>query len=114
MRERGFNYVAAESDLFPASANWGRVYTIPSLRQIVMYSTADDFPMPVEHAAEGGFDPLREPAVGHFATPEQAAAAIRHHRAASRRAFAEARVLIVTLGQNERSEERRVGKESSS
>jgi hypothetical protein len=101
MRERGFNYVTAESDVFPASANWGRVYTIPSLRQIVLYSTADDFPMSVERGAEGWFDPLREPAVGHLATAEQAAAAIRDHRAASRRAFAEARVLIVTLGQNE-------------
>jgi hypothetical protein len=109
MRERRFNYVTAESDVFPASANWGRVYTIPSLRQVVMYSTADDFPMPVERASEGWFDPLREPAVGHFATPEQAAAAIRDHRAASRRAFAEARVLIVTLGQNEAWVDRRSG-----
>src|SRR4051812_29096658 len=33
MRETGFNYVAAESGPFPASANWGRVYTIPGLRQ---------------------------------------------------------------------------------
>lgn len=101
MRERGFNYVTAESDVFPASANWGRVYTIPALRQVVMYSTADDFPMPIEHSVDGWFDPLREPAIGHFASEEKAAAAIRDHRAASRRAFAEARVLIITLGQNE-------------
>jgi len=101
MRERRFNYVTAESDVFPASANWGRVYTIAALQQIVMYSTAGDFPMPIERAAEGWFDPLREPAIGYFPTREQAAAAIREHRAASRRAFAEARVLIITLGQNE-------------
>ncbi|HEY6843769.1 MAG TPA: hypothetical protein VI391_06340, partial [Thermoanaerobaculia bacterium] len=30
LREAGFNYVASEADMFPASANWGRVYTIPS------------------------------------------------------------------------------------
>jgi len=101
MREEGFNYIAAESDVFPASANWGRVYTVPALRQVVMYSTADDFPMPVEQSAEGWFDPLREPAVGWFATAVQAAIAIGDHRAASRRAFAGARVLIITLGQNE-------------
>jgi hypothetical protein len=101
MREAGFNYVTAESGLFPASANWGRVYTIPSLRQIVMYSTAEDFAMPIERSPDGWFDPLREPAIGHFPTYEEAAAAIRAHRAASGRAFAAARVLIITLGQNE-------------
>ena len=100
MREEGFNYVTAEGGLFPASANWGRVYTIPCFQQIVMYSTAD-LTMAIEHSAEGWFDPLREPDSGHFATYEGAEAAIRTHRAASRRAFAEARVLILTLGQNE-------------
>jgi hypothetical protein len=101
MRERGFHYVSAEADRFPASANWGRVYTIPSFRQIVMYSTTDDFAMPVEHSPEGWFDPLREPRAGHFATRLEAEAAIRGHRAASRAAFAGARVLIINLGQNE-------------
>jgi hypothetical protein len=101
MREGGFNYVAAESDVFPASANWGRVYTIPCLRQIVMYSTAEDFAIPIERSPDGWFDPLREPATGRFPTYEEAEAAIRSHRAASRRAFAAAHVLIITLGQNE-------------
>ncbi|HKC65154.1 MAG TPA: GSCFA domain-containing protein [Pyrinomonadaceae bacterium] len=101
MRGTGFNYLVAESDVFPASANWGRVYTIPCLRQIVMYSTADDFAIPIEHSPDGWFDPLREQAIGLFPTRDQAEAAIRSHRAASRRAFANARVLIVTLGQNE-------------
>src|SRR5262249_9446795 len=45
--------------------------------------------------------PLRERTIGHFPTYEQAQAEIRSHRAASRRAFTEARVLIITLGQNE-------------
>jgi hypothetical protein len=101
MRRSGFNYVAAESEVFPASANWGRVYTIPALRQLVMYSTQDDFASPIEHSIEGWFDPLREPDIGYFAAYEQAEEAIREHRAASRRAFATARVLIITLGQNE-------------
>ncbi|PYS47904.1 MAG: hypothetical protein DMF68_14790 [Acidobacteria bacterium] len=109
MRERGFNYVAAESDIFPASANWGRVYTIQCLRQVVMYSTADDFPILTEHSPDGWFDPLRETAIGLFPTREQAEEAIRSHRAASRRAFADARVLIITLGQNEGWIDRRYG-----
>lgn len=109
MRVTGFNYVAAESDVFPASANWGRVYTIPCFRQIVMYSTADDFDMPIEHLPDGWFDPLREPAIGLFPTRDEAEAAIRSHRAASRRAFANARVLIITLGQNEAWLDRKSG-----
>lgn len=101
MRREGFHYVTAESDVFPASANWGRVYTIASLRQVVGYSLSEDFPMAIERSKEGWFDPLREPAIGHYPTREDAEAAIRSHRAASRTAFLSARVLIVTLGQNE-------------
>jgi hypothetical protein len=101
MRQGGFAYVTAESDLFPASANWGRVYTIPAFRQIVDYSIREDFPTAIEEGPDGWFDPLRDPIVGQFATPSEAESAIRAHRRASRRAFGEARVLIVTLGQNE-------------
>jgi len=111
MRETGFRYVTTEdvSPRFPTSANWGRVYMIPCFRQIVLYSTTGDFPMPVERAEEGWFDPLREVETGYFATREEAEAAIRAHRAASRRAFAEARVLIFTLGQSEGWIDRRTG-----
>ena len=101
MRAERFNYVTTEPSVYPSSANWGHVYTVPGFRQIVRYSTSDDFPMPVEQGPEGWFDPLREWRAGSFATREEAEAAIRSHRAASRRAFAEAHVLILTLGQNE-------------
>jgi len=104
-----FNYVITEPSLFPASADWGHVYTIAGFRQVVRYSTSDDFPTPVEHGTKGWFDPLREHRSGYFATAAEAEAAIRSHRAASRRAFAEARVLILTLGQNDAWVERRSG-----
>jgi GSCFA family len=101
MRAAGFNYVNAESGSFPASANWGRVYTIPCFRQIVTYSTGGDVPLAVEQAPEGWFDPLRDAAIGEFGSLAAAEGAIRAHREASATAFARARVLIVTLGQNE-------------
>jgi hypothetical protein len=109
MRGAGFRYVDTEPSAFPASANWGRVYTIPAFRQIVCYSTGEELPMPVERSREGWFDPLRDPAVGRFPTREEAEAATRRHRAASRQAFAAARVLILTLGQNEAWIDRRSG-----
>jgi len=103
MRQGGFRYITAEEAArsFPTSANWGRVYMIPCFRQIVLYSTTDDFPMPIERCDDGWFDPLREVETGYFATCDEAEAAIRAHRAASRRAFLETRVLILTLGQSE-------------
>jgi len=101
MRATGFNYVSAESDVFPASANWGRVYTIPGLHQVATYSTDETFAMPIERLPDGWSDPLREPRTGLFATREEAATAIRSHRAASRQVFAGARLLVITLGQNE-------------
>jgi hypothetical protein len=109
MRSNGFNYLAVESDVFSASANWGRVFTTAGLQQIVRYSTTDDVPVLVERSPDGWFDPLREPAVGHFRNREEAERAIRAHRAASRRVFATARVLILTLGQNEAWVDRRSG-----
>jgi len=111
MRDGGFRYIAAETSEHPftTSANWGRVYMIPCFRQIVLYSTTDDFPMPVEPSERGWFDPLREEKARHYATREEAETAILAHRAASRRAFAEARVLILTLGQSEGWIDRRTG-----
>lgn len=109
MHAIGFNYISAESHAFPSSANWGRVYTIAGFRQIVRYSTSDDVPIVAERSEEGWFDPLRERATGFFATSEFAEEGIRRHRAASRRAFADARVLILTLGQNEAWIDRRSG-----
>lgn len=102
MRRAGFNYVRAETEsLFPASANWGRVYTIPAFRQIARYSTDLTFPVAVESGPTGWFDPLRELGVGQFPDRASAEAAIRAHRAASRAAFGATRVLFLTLGQNE-------------
>jgi len=101
MRRERFNYVTAEEETFPASANWGRVFTIAGFRQIAMYSSGDDVPLVVERSHDGWFDPLRERAAGMFETREIAEEAIRRHRAASRAALATARVLILTLGQNE-------------
>jgi hypothetical protein len=109
MRAAGFNYVTVESDVFPASANWGRVYTIPCFRQIVMYSIGEDIPLTVERGSAGWFDPLRDAAIGEFQCRETAERAIRAHRAASRIAFTRARVLIVTLGQNEAWTDRQSG-----
>ena len=101
MLTRRFNYIRTEPDALSSSANWGRVYTIPNLLQIVRYSFDPDFAVCVERSTKGWFDPLREHATDAFATREEAIASIKSHRQASQRAFSEAELLIITVGQNE-------------
>lgn len=101
MRDHGHNYVRTESDVLAASANWGRVYTIPNLLQIVRYSVDDSYPLILEKSEQGWFDPLREARASYAPSRQAAEEAVRSHRRASRAAFASCRVLIITVGQNE-------------
>ena len=83
MLDRGYNYVRTESDVLAASANWGRVYTIPNLLQIVRYSTERSYPLVIEQSEHGWFDPLREPRASYSPSFKTAGEAILAHRLAS-------------------------------
>jgi hypothetical protein len=109
MQQRGLNYVRTEPDALAASANWGRVYTIPNLLQIVRYSFEPDFPLVVERSERGFFDPLRDYVTAHFTSEEDARTSIRRHRTASREAFTQCEVAVITVGQNEAWVDRRNG-----
>lgn len=97
----GGNYLYKERNTFNSSANWGRVYTIPNLYQIVQYSTSKSFPYHVEQCTRGFFDPLRERSVGYCDTYESALSSIKEHRNASESVLLGAELLVITLGQNE-------------
>ncbi len=102
MTHERFNYIRTEDDDVAASANWGRVYTIPNLLQIIRYSVEQNYPVLTAHSNRGWFDPLREARKStYFESADKGRAAILDHRRASRRAFADCRILIVTVGQNE-------------
>jgi hypothetical protein len=101
MRDQGYNYVRTENDALAASANWGRVYTIPNLLQIVRYSMEPSYPLVLEHDDSGWFDPLREPRASYAPTRSAAEERVQAHRRASRTAFLSCEVLIITVGQNE-------------
>lgn len=96
-----YKYIFTESGATLSSANWGRVYTIPNLLQVVRYSFEDDFPLFVERSDQYFYDPTREPSVASFRSPEDTLNAIRNHRRASREAFIRAELLVITIGQNE-------------
>lgn len=101
MRDHNFNYVRTEKDVFSASANWGRVYTVPNLLQIVSYSTVASYPVYLEQTELGWFDPLREAGASYLPTREAAHQNVLAHRKASYDAFTKCEVLIITVGQNE-------------
>jgi len=102
MEKNGYNYIRTEGDKLAASANWGRVYTIPNLLQIVRYSSEDSYPVVVENCSKGWFDPLRESMNPFHLTKHDAETEIISHRKASFDALTKCDVLIITLGQNER------------
>ena len=81
MIKRNFNYLRKEDDLMYASANWGRVFTIPNLLQIIQYSADNSFPLFTKHCEYGWFDPLRE--VKNFYNSKKIAeeAILKHQRA---------------------------------
>ncbi len=101
MKKKGFNYICAENDSLGSSANWGRVYTIINLLQIVRYSIDEGYPVIVEKTKYGYFDPLRESTPLFYKNREQAVDSIIVHRRASYEAFSNCEILIITLGQNE-------------
>ena len=50
--------------IFNFSANWGRVYTVKNLRQIIDYSLNNTTPILIEKFKDNFFDPIREHSVG--------------------------------------------------
>ncbi len=101
MRKNGFNYMQEEKDTFRGSARWGRVYTVANFLQVVRYALEPSFPIWVESCQKGWFDPLREHSLPFYPDRLTAEAEIEAHRAAAKRVFRSAQILVITLGQNE-------------
>lgn len=101
MKKGGRNYLYIENNINNSSANWGRVYTIPNLLQIIKYSLNDEAPIHIEKSRYGYFDPFRERGIGYKSTQQEAYLDTKFHRDASRKVFSRADILVITLGQNE-------------
>jgi hypothetical protein len=101
MKQSGGNYLYLEKNVFNSSANWGRVYTVPNLLQIIKYSVTDDVPFHIEQYGSSFIDPLRERSVGLYANIKDAQTAILSHRTASGNIFRQTEIMVITLGQNE-------------
>lgn len=94
-------YLFVEDNVFNSSANWGRVYTIQNLLQIIKYSLTDKIPIYVVESSKGFLDPFREYSVGYYETSADPRQGIINHRKFSKEVFLKSKILVITLGQNE-------------
>lgn len=101
-QNKDFKYMSLEKNIFNFSANWGRVYTVKNLLQIILYSlNKNSIPVHIDKYKDIFFDPLREHSTGTFLTEKKAVSAIEEHRELSKQVFLKADILIITIGQNE-------------
>ena len=95
------NYINYEENSFNFSANWGRVFCIINLKQILNYSIEEKFPVKTEEYKKQFFDPYRDYSTGLFNSKKEAISNIQKHRSLSKKVLSDANILIITLGQNE-------------
>ena len=100
-KDNRYNYIKYEKNIFNFSANWGRVYTVKNLRQIIDYSLNNTTPILIEKFKDNFFDPLREHSVGSNISKKTLEKLIYNHREISKKVFKDSDLLIITLGQNE-------------
>lgn len=96
-----YNYLQYEDNITNASVNWGHVYNIENLCQIINYSINENYKLIIEKCKNGYFDPLRASTIGYYKTLAEAKKKILRHRKKSYLLFKNVDVLIITIGQNE-------------
>ena len=95
------NYIQLEENIWESSVDWGRVYTIQNIKQIIEYSTNKKTVIHIEEDKGVFFDPLREQTVKRSNSKEGMLSKILTHRKLSRSVLEQVDVLVITIGQNE-------------
>lgn len=95
------NYIQLEENIWASSVDWGRVYTIQNIKQIVQYSTNKKKLIHIEEDKGVFFDPLREQTVKRSKNKKDMLNKILNHRKLSRSVLEQVDVLVITVGQNE-------------
>lgn len=95
------NYIQLEDNIWESSVDWGRVYTIQNIKQIIEYSTNKKTLIHIEEDKGVFFDPLREAAVKRSKSKKDMLSKIVTHRKLSRSVLEQVDVLVITVGQNE-------------
>ncbi len=95
------NYKILEKNVFNFIVNWGRVYTVSNLKQIINYSLDKNFKVYTRLGCKGYFDPLRDYSCGSFETKKMLLDSIKNHRNLSKYALLNTNFIFLTLGQTE-------------
>lgn len=95
------NYIVHEKTTSKNSINWGHVYNILNLSQVINYSVNPEKKFIIEKCSQGFFDPMRATTVGYFESEELAKKSIKDHRIKSKNVLEKVDILIITIGQNE-------------
>ena len=94
-------YIQLEENFWESSVDWGRVYAIQNIREIIKYSLDDKSPIYIEEDNGVFFDPLRETSVKRFTSKKEMLQNIIDHRKLSKLVLKKVDVLVITIGQNE-------------
>ncbi len=95
------NYKIFEQNRFNFQANWGRVYTVKNMRQLVDYSFNENYKIFTKEGMDGFFDPLRDYTCGSYSSEKELVDKIKTHRNISKKILSESEFLFLTLGQTE-------------
>ncbi len=90
-----------EKNSFNFLANWGRVYTVANLNEIVEYTLDNNKKIHIEKQKDFFFDPLREDSISLSDSENKCYQNIINHRKFSKEAFKNASTILLILGLNE-------------
>jgi len=97
---RNFKTKIYEENRLNLKVNWGRVYSIKNIEQIIQYSVSKK-KIIIEKNKSTFFDPLREDTISIHDNREKLKISILNHRMQSLKAFKNASTIILILGINE-------------
>lgn len=96
-----FNQKSKEENIHGYMANWGRLYTLKNIEQIIEYTIRPDQNIFIEKNDDYFFDPLREDHVTIENSEEDLKKNIILHREKSKLVLSEADTIILVIGLNE-------------
>lgn len=101
LTKKSKSYNILEQNVFSFQANWGRVYTVKNLKQLIDYTFDKDYPIFSDKILDGYMDPLRDYSCGSFTDEETFKNSVIYHRKSSEEILTNKEFLFITLGQTE-------------
>lgn len=101
LSKKSKNYNILEQNVFSFQANWGRIYTVKNLKQLIDYTFDKGYPIFSYKVSDGYMDPLRDYTCGSFLDEAKLKKSVINHRISSEMILKNKEFLFITLGQTE-------------